>query len=156
MKKKTLIILTILNIILFALSICGYVGTKNNLRQFNSIDDIFDYAEEEEGRVRLSLNEGKTVMIVFQKTNAEVVCAHQFNERCEVIKIICFIRRYCALKGYCIKRSNSDLWGEYKLHTILYNVGYKREKTENANIDFVEDSRWYVNVVGKVIGWMGL
>ena len=46
--------------------------------------------------------------------------------------------------------------GEYRLHNLLYSVGYKREQTGDADVDYVSNSRWYVNVVSSVFGWVGV
>ena len=155
-KKRTLIFLTVFNVVLFILSLLGYFGTKENVEIFNSTGNAFDYEERGEGKVDLTLNEGKRVTIVFHKTNAEVVGAYRFDDRPDVVRIVRFIRYYCGKNGVEITRTNSDLWGEIKLHTVLYAVGYKRAQTENANIDFNKDERWYVNAVGSVFGWLGI
>lgn len=148
-------ILTIINVILFILSIIGYFGTWRNLQILNSTDDAFDYEEDEEGRVELNLNRGKRVTIIFSATDAEVVGAYQYD-RPDVVRIIRFIRYYCELHKVELARCNSDLWGEYRLHTALYKVGYRRSQTGDANLDYESDKRWYVNAVSRVIGWLSI
>lgn len=150
-----MIILTIINVILFILSIIGYFGTWRNLQILNSTDDAFDYEENEEGRVELNLNRGKRVTIIFSATDAEVVGAYQYD-RPDVVRIIRFIRYYCELHKVKLARCNSDLWGEYRLHTTLYKVGYRRSQTGDANLDYESDKRWYVNVVSSVLGWLSI
>ena len=151
-----MIVLTIINVIVLILNIVGFIGTKKNLQLFNQTDDAFEYEESEEGRVELSLDEGVRVMIIFKETNVEVVGAYRFNDRADVVRIIRFIRYYCEKNDVKVKRKNSDLWGEYRLHTALYKVGYKRSQTGDANLDFESDKRWYVNALGSVIGWLGI
>lgn len=149
-----MIVLTIIHLIVLAVSIFGFIGTKKNLQLFNQTDDAFEYEESGKGRVELALNKGQRVTIIFNETNAEVVGAYQY-ERPDVVRIIRFIRYYCDTHNVEVKRTNSDLWGEYRLHTALYKVGYKRSQTGDANLDYDSDKRWYVNVLGSVIGWLG-
>ena len=79
-----------------------------------------------------------------------------YTDKPDLIKIIRFIRYYCERHEVEITRSNSDLWGEMRLHTVLYDVGYKRAQTGNANIEFEKDERWYVGVAGSILGWIGI
>lgn len=151
-----MIILTIINVFILILSLVGFFGTRKNVQAFNHTDDAFEYEESEEGRVELSLDEGERVTIIFNETNVEVVGAYRFNDRPDVVRIIRFIRYYCEKNDVNVKRKNSDFWGEYRLHTALYKVGYKRSQTGDANLDYESDKRWYVNALGSVIGWLGL
>ena len=151
-----MIFLTVFNVVLFILSLLGYFGTKENVKIFNSTDNAFDYVETEKGRVELALDKGRSVTIVFHKTNAEVMGAYRYDDRPDIVRIIRFIRYYCEENSVEIMRTNSDLWGEMRLHTILYFAGYKRAQTENANIEYEDDERWYVNAVGSVLGWLGI
>ena len=155
-RNKALIILTIFNIILFVLSIIAYFGTRENLKIFNSTGNAFDFNEIEKGRVELYLNQRDRVTLVFDETNVEVSSAYRYDDRPEMVEIIRFIRYYCEMNGLEIKRTNSDLWGEMRLHTTLYKMGYREAHTLNAEIDYERDNRWYVNAVGSVLGWIGI
>ena len=154
--KKIKIILTVINAIILIVCIISFFETSKNLRIFNSADDTFDYEEKKDKEVDLTLSQEKRVTIVFHETNAEIKEAYRFTEKQELVKIIRFIRYYCKSRGLKITRSNSDLWGECRIHTILYAIGYKRTQTGNANIDFKKDERWYVNAIGSILGWIGI
>ena len=154
--NKGFIVLTIVNLILLILILIGYIETSENLKIFNSTEDAFDYEEKEEGEVELALTKVKKVTVLFYETNVEIREAYRFTDKEEVIGIIRFIRFYCEEKGVKITRENSDLWGEMRLHTVLYDVGYKRAQTGNANIEFEKDERWYVSVAGSILGWIGI
>jgi len=154
--KRIWIILTIVNVIILIICLIAVSETNKNLRIFNATDDAFDYEEIGKGKVELTLNKGKRVTIVFHKTNAEVMGAYRYVDKPDLVKIIRFIRYYCKLHKVEIARCNSDLWGEYRIHTVLYAVGYKRAQTENANIEYGKDERWYVNVIGSILGWIGI
>ena len=74
----------------------------------------------------------------------------------ESISVALFIRYYTRLNGIKTARSNTDFTGEYRLHNCLYKLGYKRKQTQNADIEYVKDRRWYVNVASTFIGWIGI
>ena len=154
--KRIWLIFTIVNVIILIICLIAVSETSKNLRIFNATDDAFDYEEIGKGKVDLTLNKGKRVTIVFHKTNAEVVGAYRYVDKPDLVKIIRFIRYYCKLHEVEIARCNSDLWGEYRIHTALYAVGYKRAQTENANIEYGKDERWYVNAIGSILGWIGI
>ena len=155
-RNKALIILTIFNIILFVLSTIAYFGTKENLEIFNSTGNVFEYEEREKGNVYLALNLRERVALVFDETSVKVSSAYRYDDRPEMVEIIRFIRYYSEVNGFEISRRNSDLWGEMRLHTTLYKMGYREAKTKNAEIDYEKDERWYVNVLGNILGWIGI
>ena len=134
----------------------AYFDTTENLKIFNSADNTFHFTERERGRVELFLNQKDSVTLEFEETSVKVFKAYRYDGRSEMVKIIRFIRYYSDKNGFKISRTNSDFWGELRLHTALYKMGYREEHTLNAEIDFDKDDRWYVNVVGKVLGWIGI
>lgn len=156
MKKRALIILTVFNIVLFLLSLMAYFDTRENLKIFNSAGNDFNYTETEKGRVELTLRQGERVTIEFDETSAIVWDAYRYDDRPMMVKIIRFIRYYCDKNGVEITRENSELWGELRLHTTLYKMGNRQSQTRNADIDYTSDERWYVNVVSRVLGRMGI
>ena len=156
MKRRAIIILTVFNIVLFLLSLMAYFDTTENLKIFNSADNTFHFTERERGRVELFLNQKDSVTLEFDETSVKVSSAYRYDDRPKMVEIIRFIRYYCEVNGFKISRRNSDFWGELRLHTALYKMGYREEHTLNAEIDYDKDDRWYVNVVGKVLGWIGI
>ena len=156
MKRRALIILTVFNIVLFLLSLMAYFETKENLEQFNSTENDYDYTDKGQGLVVLFLNPKDKVTIEFDETSVMVRNAYRYDDRPMMVKIICFIRYYCDKNGVEITRNNSDLWGELRLHTTLYKMGNRQSQTRNADIDYTSDERWYVNVISSVLGRMGI
>ena len=134
----------------------AYFDTNENLKIFNSARNSFDYKESENGSVELTLNQRKMVTLEFDETSVKVSGAYRYDDRPEMVEIIRFIRYYCDKNGIRITRKNSDLWGELRLHTVLYKMGYREVHTLNAEIDYEEDDRWYVNVVSTVLGRIGI
>lgn len=134
----------------------AYFETKENLEQFNSTENDFDYTDKGKGFVVLILNPKDKVTIEFDETSAIVWDAYRYDDRPMMVKIIRFIRYYCEENGVKITRENSELWGELRLHTTLYKMGNRQSQTINADIDYTSDERWYVNVVSRVLGRMGI
>ena len=155
-RKRLLLVLTALNILLLIASIFCLVRTEQNNKYFNSTNTDFDYYECGNGKAVLTLHEDKEVTLIFGNNSVKVVDAYQTTGREEVVSVVKFIREYTRKQGLEIQRSNTQIMGEYRLHNLLYSVGYKREQTGDADVDYVSDSRWYVNVVSSVFGWVGV
>ena len=104
----------------------------------------------------MSLKRGKEQYIKLRKFKERVVDLYQATSKEESISVALFIRYYTRLNGIETARSNTDFTGEYRLHNCLYKLGYKRKQTQNADIEYVKDRRWYVNVASTFIGWIGI
>lgn len=157
MKKKwLLIVLTAVNILLLSASIFCLVRTGQNNRFFNSMNTDFDYYECGNGKAVLTLHEDKEVTLIFGNKSVKVVDTYQTTGREEMVSVVRFIREYTRKNGLELQRSNTQIMGEYRLHNILYSLGYKQNQTGDADIDYVSDSRWYVNAVSSVFGWVGI
>ena len=141
---------------LFLMSLYCLIKTTQNNKIFNSINTKFDYEEYGNGKVILSLNEEKRITFLFGKNSVKVVDSYQATSKEESISVALFIRYYARLNGIETARSNTDFTGEYRLHNCLYKLGYKRKQTQNADIEYVKDRRWYVNVASTFIGWIGI
>lgn len=156
-KRKTLIIvLTILNLMLFIGGIIGLVGTSKNNKIINSIDREFAYQESGNGEVNLTLPSGKNVALQFGKTAVKIIDSSVISDRENNLYIILFVRDYAGRHGIDITRTNSDLLGEYRLHTYLFRLGYKQPQTKDADLEYGQDRRWYVRFAGTIIGWFGI
>ena len=103
----------------------------------------------------MTLEEEKRITLQFGNSSVKVVQSYQATSREESISVMLFIRYYTRQKGLKVHRSNTQILGEYRLHNLLYTVGYKRAHTGDADIDLVKDKRWYVNVLSSVCGWIG-
>ena len=147
--------LTVFNILVGIIGIVGWVNTAKNNRAINSIGGDFTYYDDSSA-VRLELNGGETVTLRFGEGSVRVEQSFRWNEKEQIMKIIMFVRSYTQAHGYKMERAATDLYGEYKLHNFLYAMGYKRESTESCDLDYISDRRWYVNVIGKILGWIGI
>ena len=154
-KRRSLIVLTIVNILILIMSIYCLIRTTQNCKFINSNASEFVYEEYENGKVILTLEEEKRITLQFGNSSVKVVQSYQATSREESISVMLFIRYYTRQKGLKVHRSNTQILGEYRLHNLLYTVGYKRAHTGDADIDLVKDKRWYVNVLSSVCGWIG-
>jgi len=142
-------------IILICFAACLFRISEIN-REINAVEREFHYTETESGEVILNLADHGSVKMKFSKGGVSIEESHLYDSPNCIPKLLCFVRYYASQKGYSIPRSNTDLIGEYRLHTLLFNVGYKPEQTGTLNWDFKEDPRWYVNTASSIIGWCGI
>ena len=155
-KRRSLIVLTMVNILILIMSIYCLIRTTQNCKFINSNASEFVYEEYENGKVILTLEEEKRITLQFGNSSVKVVQSYQATSREESISVMLFIRYYTRQKGLKVHRSNTQILGEYRLHNLLYTVGYKRAHTGDADIDLVKDRRWYVNIISSVFGWIGI
>ena len=155
MKSRTLWLITILNVLLILITIiCLFkIGERN--RSLNSVKPTFEYTEKGDA-VHLSLADHRTVILKFGKGGISIEDAHRYDNPEDISTILLFSRYYSNKLGYEMTRSNSELIGEYRLHTILFCAGYKQEQTGTLNWDYEDDPRWYVNTASSVLGWFGV
>lgn len=141
--------------ILILLTVC-MLRIRQMHREINAATDEFHYTETENGEVTLNLGDHGIASMKFSKDGVSITDSYLFDNPDCLPKVLCFVRYYAAREGYEIGRSNIELIGEYRLHTILYEIGYKPKQTKTLNWDFEEDPRWYVNTASSLIGWCGV
>ncbi len=134
------------------------IGCRQSDRGKQQYDTIsrLTYRVRETNNVELILPDGREVVIQFGSKSARVMNAYLYEEDQSIFEIIRFIRGYASEQGLEIERGNSELYGEYRLHTILYSMEYKPSQTKDVDLDYIEDERWYVNVCSRIIGWCGI
>lgn len=156
MRKKIMILLIILNVFLLIVSILCLIGTCKNDMLINTASSEYTYCESENGRVVLTLETGEEVTLQFGKNAVKVFDSYAKSSRKEALTIVMFARNYASKKGYDMPRKNTELYGEYRLHAFLYELGIERQHTADSDLDYIQDRRWYINIASKVIGWMGI
>ena len=154
--KRCIVIITVINLIILILLALCMLRISEMHREINAAGDEFRYTETENGEVTLDLGDHGIATMKFAKDGVSIEEAHIFDNPDCLPKVLHFVKYYAAQEGYGISRSNLELIGEYRLHTILFKIGYKPEQTETLNWDFDEDPRWYVNTASSVIGWCGI
>ena len=141
--------------ILILLAVC-MLRIRQMHREINAATDEFHYTETENGEVTLNLGDHGIASMKFSKDGVSITDSYLFDNGESLPTILRFVKYYAAREGYEIGRSNIELIGEYRLHTILYEIGYKPKQTKTLNWDFEEDPRWYVNTASSLIGWCGV
>ena len=151
MSKRSITILTIINVVMFVLSILCLIGTSINNKIVNSVDLNFKYREEN-GKTVLELEE-KEVVLQFGKDSVKVLSSHEIKDRETQLQTVLFIRKYLSEQT---PRQTTDLLGEFRLHNALYRLGIKRDQTGESDLDYIKDKRWYVDVASKILGFTGI
>ena len=155
MKRVVVIMLTVLNVLLFIGSIICTAMTYTNNKIINSTDQTFVYREES-GGVLLTLQSQEEIRLQFESESVKIIQSYKHNGTETIFQTVQFVRFYAQGKGYEIERDVTEMYGEIRLHNLLYNLGYKRERTGDCDLDYAADRRWYVNAASKLIGWIGM
>ena len=151
MNKRSITVLTIINVVMLVLSILCLIGTSINNKIVNSVDLNFKYREEN-GKTVLELEE-KEVVLQFGKESVRIVNSHVIENKETQLQTVLFIRKYLSEQT---QRQTTDLLGEFRLHNALYRLGIKRDQTGESDLDYIKDKRWYVDVVSKILGFTGI
>lgn len=155
MKRAMAIVLSVLNMLFFIVSIVCTALTYRNNQIINSADRTFAYREEN-GEVLLVLQGAEEVRLRFDERSVKIVQSYKHGSTENIFRMVLFIREYMCGKGYESERDIADMYGEIRLHNILYALGYRRERTGDCDLEYTADRRWYVNAASKAIGWIGL
>ena len=141
-----------INVILFLLSLFFLIKTAPDKKEINRYyGEKFSYTETAGGEVELEMSDGETVRLRFDKEVVKAEQSYRVKDRAGQIYLTAFIYSYAQEKEIHIERKFTDMLGELRLHNALYAVGYKREQTTDADLDFTSDKRWYVNFISKII-----
>lgn len=140
-----------INVILFLLSLFFLIKTATDKKEINRYyGEKFSYTETAGGEVELEMSDGETVRLRFDKEVVKAEQSYRVKDRAGQIYLTTFIYSYAREKEIHIERKFTDMLGELRLHNALYAVGYKREQTADADLDFTSDKRWYVNFISTI------
>ena len=98
---------------------------------------------------------GKDTKIIFGDESVKIVDSHELNRK-ERLEILCFIVYCFKEKEIPCSRTIQNLEGELITHNLLYKVHYKRDNTQDADLDYTKDKRWYVNTTTIIMQILGL
>ncbi len=142
--------------ILFFVALTGmpffFLSCKAQAERRNAIIPSYSFARMEGDT--LTLANGKEVKIRIGESAVRIADSYLYTKG-EIYEILSFVRGYVTTQGYEISRDDTELVGEFRLHQFLYEIGYKEEQTKDLDLEYKADSRWYVNVASKIIGWCG-
>ena len=154
MKKGKRSCLLIFHILFFLGSSACLLQTNYNFERINKIVPSIYYIEGSAASTQLP--SGQTVDLHFRENNVEVADSYVCTNIEDCYAIVFAIKSYAQENGIEIVRSNTDMVGELRLHNFLYGIGYKPDETGIADLEYIRDRRWYVNVASRMIGWTGL
>ena len=146
--------LWIFHMLFFLGSLACLLQTNYNFERMNKIVPPIYYIEGSTASVQLP--SGQIVDLHFRENNVEVLDSYACNNIEDCYAVVLAIKSYAQSNGIEIVRSNTDMVGELRLHNFLYRIGYKPDETGTADLEYICDRRWYVNVASRVIGWTGL
>ena len=155
MKRVMIIVLTVLNVLLLIGSIVCTVLTYRNNKIINSTETTFTYREES-GGVLLTLQNQEEIRLQFEGDSVKIIQSYKHNGTETIFQTVQFVRFYAQGKGYEIEREVTEMYGEIRLHNILYNFGYKRERAGDCDLDYAADRRRDVNAATGVHAGIGV
>ena len=154
MKKGIRSCFLILSMLFFLCGLLCWMQTNHNYKRINEILPSVYYIELSTPSVQLP--SGQTAELHFKATNVEISDSYKCRSMEDCYALVFAIKSYAHSHGIEIVRSNTDLVGELRLHNFLYRIGYKQNEMGDADLEYICDRRWYVNVASRVIGWTGL
>ena len=154
MKKGIRSCFLILNILIFVGSLLCMIQTSYNFKRINALVPSFHYIEASTAMVQLPSE--KLVDIHFRENNVEITDSYECKSIEDCYAAVFAIKAYARKNGIEVVRSNADMAGELRLHNFLYGIGYKPDETGTADLEYICDRRWYVNVASRMISWTGM
>lgn len=91
----------------------------------------------------------KDVVIIFSDSSVKVKDCHKLSKE-EKVQVVSFIVTYLDSNDIYYDRTINNLVAEISLHSYLYKLGISKTSTIDADLEYVEDSRWYVRT-GTII-----
>lgn len=85
----------------------------------------------------------KDVVIIFSDSSVKVKDCHKLSKE-EKVQVVSFIVTYLDSNDIYYDRTINNLVAEISLHSYLYKLGISKTSTIDADLEYVEDSRWYV------------
>lgn len=85
----------------------------------------------------------KNVDIYFSDCSVKVKDCHKLSKE-EQVQVASFIVTYLDSNDIYYDRSINNMVAEISLHSYLYKLGISETSTIDADLEYVEDSRWYV------------
>ncbi len=150
MKYPFMVIILIILLVLTTVSLIRSIQTINEL----DVEEPIAYTETD-GKTEVVLPSGITATLSFGKNTVSIYpSAGTTHEDAAVLAT--FIKGYAKKQGMSLSRPTTELIGEYRLHTILADLGYRTDRTDKADLEYDEDKRWYVNFASCLLGILGI
>lgn len=152
-RKNKRIWWILINLFLLAVSLICLWRSQQNVRYINSIQSDWQGTNIEEAVTELHLPSGNTIHLRYSNIGVKVIQSDLCNDRLDCFYTVLTIRNESETD---FQQSTTDLYGELRLHQILYRIGYRVDATADADLEYAGDRRWYVRAASKVLGWLGV
>lgn len=156
-KKRDIIIdiLLVLNILLTAITCWGFYKLYDTL-EYVSKQAPIEYIETDDGKINAILPSGRILSFCFGEKSVKIQDCSIATGRNDAVSAVTFIKSYANKNDIQIPRSTLELIGEYRIHAILCSIDYKLDHTRDADLDYIDDPRWYMGISARLIGIVGL
>lgn len=156
MKRRWFVVLIVINLLLALLSALCLVGTCLNNRSINVATQIEYRTINSEDNVCLNVDGENTVVLHLGADSVRITDSYKVTDGGAMLSVVCFVEDYVWETRGIQTRPKTELYGEFRLHNLLYRFGIEREHTAELDLDYIADERWYMNAASKIIGWCGL
>ena len=133
------------------------LSTLNFIR---GLDEVYHYINSNyvyqlDDVIDSKLKTDNVVELVFDEDSVKIVDSYRlsYDERFEVLS---FIKSYLNVKGIKNCRTIQNYEGELYFHSLSYNLGFIKESSKDADLEYQSDSRWYVRYASIVLQILGL
>ena len=148
-------VITLVNALFLLISLLCWTGTYLRNKALNEYGQGYSY--QQQGKiVVLYLGEDVRVELQFGENSVKITNAYCVSTIKDQTRVILFIQQYLDKQNRPLMRTVTDCLGEYRLHCKLYKWGYEEERTKDVDLEYERDTRWYVNVCSRLLGFTGL
>lgn len=97
----------------------------------------------------------KKVYFFFSDSSVKIVNCYKLTKK-EQVKTASFIVEYLDSNNIYYARTINNFVAELSLHSRLYKLGIAKTSTKDADLEFIEDSRWYVRGATLLLQILGI
>lgn len=132
-------IIKLISILIILIVLTNFVIITTHVYEYKN-----NYVVEKVGENAFSQRlKNKNVDIYFSDCSVKVKDCHKLSKE-EQVQVASFIVTYLDSNDIYYDRTINNLVAEISLHSYLYKLGISETSTVDADLEYVEDSRWYV------------
>lgn len=132
-------IIKLISILIILIVLTNFVIITTHVYEYKN-----NYVVEKVGENAFSQRlKNKNVDIYFSDCSVKVKDCHKLSKE-EQVQVASFIVTYLESNDIYYDRTINNLVAEISLHCYLYKLGISETSTIDADLEYVEDSRWYV------------
>lgn len=132
-------IIKLISILITLIVLTNFVIITTHVYEYKN-----NYVVEKVGENAFSQRlKNNNVDIYFSDCSVKVKDCHKLSKE-EQVQVASFIVTYLESNDIYYDRTINNLVAEISLHNYLYKLGISKTSTIDADLEYVEDSRWYV------------